>query len=229
MNLLQLQTLDELLAEDRRDPLELHEDPLALAAAAYNLWRRGGPRFADLMSMMPTLTDRVLAEDIKQYYKNRTRNILIEVLSAKSGQGASDFRRKLCLLVHNELRLTHQDLGLLHRLPYFYAEDLALDQVAASTDSVFNTTVVPATVEQKLYPLARILRSRRSGDVVQYWWRNKEDQAYMLPVRNDNVLLSLMDGIFDRSHVRLCFLASMKSMMPHQDHNFWMIFKPTLA
>ena len=107
--------------------------------------------------------------------------------------------------------LRRDHLGLLYRMPYFYAEDVKRDELASHY-----STKVPASVAgrqawrpapllehqvQDLRPVTQILRTRRSGDVDEYWWRNSEDQPVLWSVVSNNPLRSVVDSLWRRDHV----------------------------
>jgi len=103
----------------------------------------------------------------------------------------------------DQLTITQQELGLLHRLPYFYAEDLALDEVFAATSEQDRAANI--LEKQGMFrPLKRIMKSRRSGDYIQFWFTSDQvSQPCVLMVKSDNVLLSMIEDLFNRPALAL--------------------------
>jgi hypothetical protein len=117
----------------------------------------------------------------------------------------SEFRRKLSLLVNNQLKITTAEIGLLHRLPYFYAEDLALDEITRVTESVARSPGDEIeTLSGTFQLLKRVLRSRRSGEHYQYWFTsNLSPAAYLLSVKSDNPLRTLIESMLTLPSLQL--------------------------
>lgn len=179
--------------------IALKDDPVVLACAAYRTYQENPRlRWVDFDQVVVWQDDREEAERLKAYYRNRFVETTFKMLKSTNNQSLSSFRRKLYLLCNNDLQITDREVGLLHRLPYFYAEDLALDEVMQSTESV--ATHIPAHKQTLNLTLSKkILRSRNSGESYQYWFRDDTNShAYMLSVKTDNILANLFDSIAHR-------------------------------
>jgi len=156
------------------------DDPVALAWASYRRFKDHGSRWVDLDDVTATPEDYEKSAEIRKYYADR---IMITMLRSKT---VSEFRRKLYGVVTNTLQLNKADIGLLHRLPYFYEEDLAIDRVVAQTQGI--TVQVPAErVTAQFTVLERIFKTRKSGEYTQFWLQSDQHTApFMLIIKNDN-------------------------------------------
>lgn len=187
-----LDLFDTVFAEEDKPgvPLVFKEDPVALAFASYRIWKTTGARWSELETCSATNEDHAQAEQFRKYYRGR---LTWSILKGQ-GKAPSSFRRKLYELVNGTLVITKGELGMLHRLPYFYEEDQAMDEVVAVTTTVDKPTRHSAVHTFRL--LKRILKSRRAGDFHQFWLTaENSQQAFLLTVKGDNPLLSLVESI----------------------------------
>lgn len=178
------------LARPPEPDMEFHDDPVALTCASYRTFLATGIRWTDLKDATATDQDRRQAVQIRRYYSDR---ILITAIAAQNKM--SEFRQKLYGLLIGQTGLKKRDVGLLYRLPYFYAEDTAMDQVMAQTESA---VMQPGT--QPVVGLFQVIRriqvSRRSGETVQLWLQKDSDTVpYMIAVRLDNSLLTMVESV----------------------------------
>jgi hypothetical protein len=186
------------------DRMIFSDDPVALGLAAYRLWKtQAVTRFCDFDQLTVENEDRQIAEHLRSYYKERTQNILFDVLQ-KGQNGTSEFRKKLALIAVNQYKdYVNQDLGLFYRLPYFYHEDLALDLVIANStvvDPTFYSQAINQTQQLCLTPMQRVFRSRSAGESVMFWFLNQAHSGiYQITVLCSNPLLSLFDSMFQQS------------------------------
>jgi hypothetical protein len=198
--------------------MKFKDDPVALAWAAYRVYLANpANRWADFADVEVTVHDRTVAQEIRSYYTGR---ILMDTM--KSKQPMSEFRKKLYGLLIGETGLKKQHIGLLYRLPYFYVEDTALDQVIAQTQSA---TLLPVSDLAGTFTLIkRILVSRRSGDFVQFWLQHhKRSEPFMIVVKTDNPLLSLLEGILENP-VKLSATSHLKTHRGyHRNRHFYQL------
>jgi hypothetical protein len=116
----------------------------------------------------------------------------------KSKQPMSEFRKKLYGLLIGKTGLKKKDIGLLYRLPYFYVEDTALDQVIAQTESP-KSALAQDTIAGTFNLIQRVQVSRRSMESVQFWLRHhKKTAPFMIAVKADNPMLPLLESILER-------------------------------
>lgn len=200
-----LQTqVDEWLAEltkaEQKElaPITFKDDPVAMACASYRAWEENFTnRWLDLGAVVVQPQDRVKAAALKSYYRSR-----MTWQALQNDAGMSAYRKKLAAIVSDTHTYTKQDIGILHRLPYFYKEDQAVDEV-------FECTKDPETLDPRefvgtLNPLKRVLRSRRAGEYIDFYFTSKNSTApYMLVVKSDNPLISIIEALFKQPEVKL--------------------------
>lgn len=184
--------------------IQFKQDPIACACASYRIWQENpARRWSDLDSVVVWQDDIEQAQALRKYYRER---LVMSALKNVNRQ-VSEFRRKLGALVTDQLEITKDELGLLYRLPYFYAEDLDIDYVVANTTNSREISPVPADSQRLVMtflPLRKIFRSRRSAEVNQYWWTAEAGGIpFEFSVRTDNPLAGMIDGLFEREQVTL--------------------------
>lgn len=203
---------DESWFEKKPEPdLEFAQDPVALACGSYRLFLESGIRWSELSDIVVTDADREQAALIRKYYSDR---ILISAVAAR-GQ-MSDFRQKLYGLLIGQTKLKKRDVGLLYRLPYFYAEDTAMDQIMERTTSVDANSPVTRNVIGQFQLIRRIDVSRRSGETVQLWLQKGTDTTtpYMIAAKRDNPFLGLVESVLAQP-VKLTATAHLKHHRGH--------------
>jgi hypothetical protein len=200
------------------------DDPVALAWASYRAYLNSpAVRWADFDTVVVTAEDRAQAQEIRSYYTGR---ILMDTM--KSNQPMSEFRKKLYGLLIGETGLKQQHIGLLYRLPYFYVEDTALDQVIAQTQSA--SVMVGMELAGTFTLIKRILISRRSGEFVQFWLQHhKRPEPFLILVKTDNPLLTLLECILENP-VKLSATAHLKTHRGyHRNRHFHQLGNVRLA
>lgn len=213
--------LDTTLEQSRRESaaLVLGDDPVALTCAAYRYFKESGIRYTELGTAIPTEADRTQAANLRKYYADR---LLICTLKNKTEDGLSEFRRKLYGVVTDTYQLKKSDIGLLYRLPYFYAEDTDIDHVVSTTTvaDFEEAKTEYQTGEFKLYK--RVLVTRRYADYIHFWLsKTASTCAYSVAVKTDNPLLSLLESLL-KQPVRLRYRAFPKRHRGHHyDHVYY--------
>jgi hypothetical protein len=200
------------------------DDPVALAWAAYRVYLANpANRWADFADVEVTVHDRAVAQEIRSYYTGR---ILMDTMKSKGPM--SEFRKKLYGLLIGETGLKKKDIGLLYRLPYFYVEDTDLDQVIAQTQSA--KVMFGMELAGTFTLIKRILVSRHHGDYVHFWLRHhKRLEPFLIVVKTDNPLLSLLAGILEKS-VQLSATAHLKTHRGyHRNRQFHQLSNVELA
>jgi hypothetical protein len=182
----------EKLELKSNQPMVFKDDPVAMAWASYRRWKDGDSRWIDLEEVTVTEEDRAKSTEIRRYYADR---ILITMLKNKQ---VSEFRRKLYGVVTNSMQLNKSDVGLLHRLPYFYEEDLAVDRVVERTQGLTERTETDR-IQAQFTVLERVFKSRRSGEYTQFWMQSNSHSApFAMVVKHDNPYYRLVNAIMSR-------------------------------
>ena len=189
------QELFDVLPELSPKKITLPDDPVALACCSYRIWKQGGHRWAELTTMIVSEEDRREAEALKSYYRER---LVFEALKKTGEANVSGFRKKLALLVADNLDITRDEIGMLMRLPYFYEEDRAVDALVAAT-SPAQEYLKSHEVKTTFKLHSRVFRSRRSGDYYDYWMTTDHSPAaYLFVMRHDNNLRLLIESLLDK-------------------------------
>ena len=178
--------------------VEFQDDPVALAWGSYQIYLKNkGQRWTDLKQVIATEEDRLMAQEIRRYYRDK---IMLQTLSSNYTQ--SEFRKKLYGIVANERAVYDEDLGILHRLPYFYVEDTAVDRAIEQTNPTIGEGSLFGTedVVDEYTLLERVLYSRKRNEVVQFWLKAAGNPyLHMIAVQASNPMLTLFESVISRS------------------------------
>ena len=173
------------------EPIAYKHDPVALALASHRIWLHTGMRWTDLDDLVPLEEDHHRAQELRKYYAGQM------TFAALKGAGLkTTFRQKLYAIVTDCHSYTKDDIGLLHRLPYFYEEDLELDKLVSEFKSIEVSVVKELRGVFSLHK--KMLRSRRSGEHYYYWLKREgSPYLYKLVVKSDDVLRSLVESVLE--------------------------------
>ena len=189
---------------DRR-PLTEKADPLALSWAAYHVWEKfPGRRWADWVDLEAHDHDREMATETRRYYRNK-----LALRALKGTDEQTQFARDLYDICNGGImRNCHR--GMLYRLPYFYVEDIRRAELIADTQHQPSLKdITPAFLREKhtrrLLRHSRIFHSRRSREVMEYWFHDEESgHAVQWAVAYDNPLRSMVEHVWQtQTHVQL--------------------------
>lgn len=201
------------------------DDPVALSIQSYLIWKSNPARrwvpFNEVGRVTPEA--RAMAQELRTYFIHRNT---IKVLK---GQTPTEFQYKMNGLLHDIRPLQHDELGLLYRLPYFWQEDLALDQVFEGATNIDVTPDGPdlpvwrtVTTHARLIPIREVLKSRKSGDFVQFWFSTHDGERYMYAVRADNSLISVFRSLFKQESMQVKATATLHRMPgSHIRTSYW--------
>ena len=205
------ETIESILGEvpvkpDPTKPAVFKEDPIALSCASYRraIETEMAVRFLDLNQCIAHLQDYEMAEQVRQYYRNK-----IALKTLTSPQPLTPFYHDLYEMLLGDVELQQRHIGMIHRLPYFYAEDQDRERLkqlikdkTLSEDWIGNAMLkVGGKETHALMPLMKIFRSRKSGEAQEYWFQNQVGQPVLWSVANTNPLRSVVDSLFVRSQV----------------------------
>ena len=210
-----LTTLESLL-NPTLPVISFKDDPIALSCASYQHWLSNpGTRWLDLDAVTATDEDRNTASKIREYYRGR-----FTWSQLKYGGTLSNFRATLGKLVCGDLNITKNELGMIYRLPYFYAEDCAMDRVIEQTSD----DVTKSNLGRNLGPsdgtyqlIERIFKSRRARESVDFWLKSDICNApCLISVEYQNPLLPMLTGVLSRDRIRL-----QSYMFPKQHRGYY--------
>jgi hypothetical protein len=200
------------------------DDPIALSIQSYLIWKSNPHRrwvpVDEVGKVTPEARD--MAHDLRTYFLHRN------TMKVLQGQQPTEFQNKMMGLLSDIRSLRQDEMGLLYRLPYFWQEDLALDQVfegatnidikAAGPNMIWHTV----TAHAQLTPICEVLKSRKSGDFVQFWFSNSDGERYMYAVRADNSMISLFRSLFKRESMQIKATAMLHRMPgSHIRTSYW--------
>ena len=201
------------------------DDPVALSIQSYLIWRSNpSRRWVPVDEVGRVTTEaRSMAQELRTYFLHRNTMKILQ------GQQPTDFQNKMMGLLSDTRPLPQDELGLLYRLPYFWQEDLALDQVfegATHIDVEPPSSGLSAwrvvTTHARLIPIREILKSRKSGDFVQFWFATNDGERCMYAVRADNALISVFRSLFKRESMQVKATAMLHRMPgSHIRTNYW--------
>jgi hypothetical protein len=177
-------------------------DPIAMSWRSY----RSGTRWNPIDNMVPDDDDYRTAVATRKYYRNR---FTLQVLR---GVGMNDFQTNLYKFIEGG-ELIKKNVGMLYKLPYFYTADVAFDDIVENCQSVSEENTPygrPDGLSRRfgsatagwydrtdtLSPLKTIFIAAKSGEAVQYWWKNLSGHAVCLRVPTNNIFHSMINDIF---------------------------------
>lgn len=191
------------------------DDPLALSCASYRLYKNEPQRrFTNIDSVKASQEDRVQAQAIRDYYNQRyTMRVL-------KGRQLTEYQQKTAQFLSGLHHLTTEELGLLYKLPYFYEEDLALEQVVAKTTSEeYRMPHFSQLTDYTLTPLVEIFKSRKGGEFVQFVYQDQNNHAVMIVVRAGDNMVTMLRGLFRQPSIRVQAHSTIVKLDTEQDHH----------
>lgn len=142
--------------------------------------------------------DRELAENIRGYYSKKL--MLLQLKNSSMSKFRSDLAK---FISGNVVEVDIETLGMVYRLPEFYAYDIALDQMYETvyTNKITRKIFQDYTETKRVCnfrPVNKLLRTRRGSKIWQYWYAvDQNNYAGMITVMHDNPLKPLWDKLFD--------------------------------
>lgn len=211
--------------------VELQYDPIACACASYRAWIERGIKFADINTFVPTAEDQARAQDIRNYYRAK---ITWQMLQSQAQRPISEFRRKLMGIIEGTQRITTAELGILHRINYFYDEDRAHDSVFekfyAGREQVGILPVLKSNHRERMSLTHTVTVSRKNYENVEFWMEPAEGlMPCMIPVSNQNPLLTLISSVLEAGPVELIANWYPKVMPGPNDRTYYRLTHPKLA
>jgi hypothetical protein len=210
---------------DRR-PLTEVADPVALSCASYRYWKQLGNRWAGWSDVECIESDHEQAQKIRRYYRDR---IAMQTLR---GHTVSKFRTEMYDICNGGI-MRHCHRGMIYKMPYFYAEDTARDRlkelfVPRFDQYQLNNEELVKTVAT-LQPVQEIFRSRSGprAENIEYWYRDKVDNLFMMEINYQNPYRALVSGLFQLANVQLKFSKFVKTH-PHSGLIYWYIANPEI-
>jgi hypothetical protein len=203
--------------------VEFKDDPVVLACASYRYYEKNSAdRWRNFELVEVIEEDRIKAEEIRRYYSQRL------TFDALTRPVVSEFRTKLGAFLAGNHKITIDEQGLLYKLPYFYAEDTALDWITEQTVSAMPVRD-PALRSITLTPLKKILKARRGQEMYQYWFKSAEGYGCVLPVLANNPLKSIIESLMYRDQLEISAYVYSKRHWNHKQHRYYLLGNVSLA
>jgi hypothetical protein len=182
-------------------PVTAHDDLFVLSVAS---WRKSVEsnyviRWMALAECRATDADRIRATEMKNFYRDK-----IAIRALKDSK-MTDFNHDLYEIL-NDKQVTHQQLGMLMRLPYFYQEDLDRMKIAQQVNLLPRRRINLAhamhkeTTTHRLTPLKKIFMGRKNNELWEYWFVTEFNDPVCWSVKLTNPLISVVEGIFSQTH-----------------------------
>lgn len=179
---------------------EWTEDPLVLSVALKDLHNKTGNFYSldsETIKESVTALHREEAERIRKYY---TKKFFWTNLT--NGRALSPFRSRLCYLLESRTLTTKdKDEGIYYKLPWFYEEDMAYEDLKKS----LITKDLPK-LDYKVQPVAKRLTFVKTTvgwqvkrKVHRFWFKDSENYLHGICIDESNPLLELFTDLIQRS------------------------------
>lgn len=174
------------------------DDPLALSCASYRIYKNDpARRFTNIDTVKATAEDRAHAQAIRDYYNARY------TMKALKGLVLTDYQQKAAQFLSGLYHLTTEEVGMLYKLPYFYDEDLAVEQVIDASVS-YTTTTVSVEQELTLTPLKKIHVTRKgASDFIHYYYLDQNQHAVQIICPLTDRFNPMIEGLFNQPQIRV--------------------------
>ena len=174
------------------------DDPLALSCASYRIYKNEpARRFTNIDMVKATAEDRVHAQAIRDYYNARY------TMKALKGLVLTDYQQKAAQFLSGLYHLTTEEVGMLYKLPYFYDEDCALEQVIDASVS-YTTTTISIEQELTLTPLKKIHVTRKgASDFIHYFYLDQDRHAVQIICPLTDRFNPMVEGLFNQPQIRI--------------------------
>lgn len=199
------------------------DDPLALSCASWRIFKdEPERRWTNIDLVKATQEDRDMAQQIRTYYNQRY------TMQALKGRQLTEYQQKTAQFLSGLHHLTTDELGLLYKLPYFYTEDTAKDFVVESTQS-YNQPLNRTHAEYTLTPVKEIFRTRKSGETVQFWYKDQDNHAVLIDCRATDNLLAMLRGLFKQPKIQVQSYTKLVGFDGPHEHRGLKLFAWSLA
>jgi hypothetical protein len=173
------------------------DDPLSLSCASWRIFKdEPERRWTNLDVVKATSDDRAMAQSIRDYYNQR---YTMQVLK---GRQLTEYQQKTAQFLSGLYHLKTDELGLLYKLPYFYVEDTSIDSVIESTQS-YERPLNRTYDKYTLTPVKQIFRTRKSGEMVQFWYKDQDNHTVLIECRGTDSLLNMLRGLFSQPQIQV--------------------------
>lgn len=207
-----LTSLNEIEEYDEQ-VIQFSDDPIALACASARTSAEHSTVYLSLESVQITEEDRIQASLIRRYYQNRYAMLILR------GEEISEFRKKVYGLMTGDTRLKRKELGLLYKLPHFYAEDQQLEDLAKGDFAKITQESRTGELLMFLSPKLHYISKRKHDESHNFWWVNNRNYLVHWRVLVNNPLAGLVKNLFD-THKEIRLQAFYSKGMRHMTSEF---------
>ena len=139
------------------------------------------------------------------------------------------FYHDLYELLLGETDLQQRHMGMIHRLPYFYAEDMARVELrkkiadsGVEPDWIHNSLAQFGGKEtHMLTPAMTIFRSRKGRESHEYWFQNESGQPVLWSVLHGNPLRSVIQSVFERNSITIQAFFYIGQVLGQDFHHYY--------
>lgn len=131
-----------------------------------------------------------LAEQVRNYYKAKLVQLSL------SGKTLSAFRTKLYQVICNPKEINKEHIGILCRLPDFYQEDVAMDNILDQADSVDPNKMYVASEISDQYEFVGVTQRKiKTGSQQKYWFKNSQGELATLWVELSSPSIPILNMV----------------------------------
>ena len=193
----------------RYEVIETTEDILALSVA----WKRlrdnkdKNTHYIGISSLLDDNLfrrveepDRVRANEIRDYFSKKI------MLWSLKGVKLSKYRQDLSTFIHgNDKKTTEEILPLVFRLPEFFEYDIQFDTFKREvTLEIPNFTQLDAHKKiTTLKPITSFYKNNKRVKQFEYWLKDNNGNAYMIPIEPKNPLKHIWDMMFANDEISI--------------------------
>jgi hypothetical protein len=132
------------------------------------------------------------ADSIRQHYKNK-----LMIVSLK-GNTVSDFRQRVNEIIDNPRTLRDSDIPVILRMPDFYAEDQAMQELVKNYQSVSGDSV-DTKLNRVFHYAGRVERVVRRNPFYRYYWHDHNRNLLCMRVEQDSRFMPMVEYFVNKS------------------------------
>lgn len=198
MLILSQKTLGQLLNIDKTPQEKNNVYPIDTLTLSCTKFNHRDKHFLSLEMSMELIreADMKLTDEIVDYY---SKKIMMWKLL---GKPLTKFREDLNTYIHSDRKNVPEEfMGLVYKLPYFYALDKEYDQLKLQFNKVnSNTHILSGTFELEFVKtITNPIKAKKYIKDKEYWFSCNQE-PYVLKLASTNNLLSVWDSILEKNH-----------------------------
>jgi len=203
---------DELDTTELKEPETYHnftEDPLLISCTLYRMIKESPDdkkylyinwsltEHMDKIVAKVTDQDRIYAETVRSYYRSK---LLVAKLR---NENFTKFRTDLCkFLEESPSKITADFIGMVYKLPYFYAYDMRLSEIFSGEYSTVDGSLHRKD-EATLEFVGKTDNGRKRYLNYEYWFRDSNDNYVLVEVAKTNPILQLWEHTIKNNKITI--------------------------